>query len=180
MNKEKVAVYIDGGNTYRRLKKLGIPNKEKRFDFSDFIMHLVGDRELISKRYYVGVVKNITKTEKEEKMVKSQQKFLDGLRNDGFDVKLGKIMYDNGKIREKGVDVKMSLDITIGAVDHLYDTAIIISSDTDLIPVIKYVKNNKSKKVEYIGFGDNPSFGMIKETTLSRIFSYTDLVSFEK
>lgn len=180
MNKERVAVYIDGGNTYRRLKNLGIPKEDTKFNLADFIKYLVGDRELISKRYYVGVVKNITKTEKEERMVKSQQKFLDGLRNDGFDIKLGKIMYDNGKIREKGVDVKISLDIVIGAVDNLYDTAIIISSDTDLIPVIKYVKNNKNRKVEYIGFGDNPSFGMIKETSLSRIFSYPDLIIFEK
>ena len=88
-------------------------------------------------------------------------------------------MYDDGNIREKGVDVKLAVDLMIGAVDNLYDTAIIISSDTDLIPAIKYIRNAKKKNIEYVGFGDTPSFGMIKESSISRIFSNTDLVKFQ-
>jgi hypothetical protein len=79
MKKERVAVYIDGGNTYRRLKNLDIPQKEKRFDYSAFVAHLVGERTLISKRYYVGIVRNVDESDKAEKMVRSQQKFLKNL-----------------------------------------------------------------------------------------------------
>ena len=179
MEKEKIAIYIDGSNTYKRLKNLGIPKKSTRFDYSIFIKHLVGDRTLVSKRYYVGIVRNIDQSEKAEKMVRSQQKFLNSLKNEGFDIKPGKIMYDDGNIREKGVDVKLAVDLMIGAVDNLYDTAIIISSDTDLIPAIKYIRNAKKKNIEYVGFGDTPSFGMIKESSISRIFSNTDLVKFQ-
>ena len=82
---EVIAVYIDGGNTYRRLREIGVPKKSKRFDFSAFAAHLVGDRSLGSKRYYVGIVKNFENTEKGEKMAKSQQKFLEGLRAEDFD-----------------------------------------------------------------------------------------------
>lgn len=179
MKKEIVAVYIDGSNTYKRLKNLGVPQKPTRFDYSVFTEHLVGDRNLLSKRYYVGIVRNIDRSEKAEEMVKSQQKFLNNLRAEGFEIKPGKIMYDDGNIREKGVDVKLSVDLVIGAVDNLYDTAIVISSDTDLIPAIKYVRNAKKKNVEYIGFGATPSFGMIKESSVPRIFSNTDLVQFQ-
>lgn len=178
--KEKVTVYIDGGNTYRRLKDLGIPEKFARVDYSAFIEHLVGDRELISKRYYVGIVKNVDNSDKGEKMVKDQQRFLDSLKQEKFDIKYGRIMYDDGKIREKGVDVKLALDLVIGAVDDIYDTALIISSDTDLIPAIKYVRKAKGKNVEYIGFGSNPSFGMIRESTIPRVFSNVDMVKFQK
>lgn len=174
----RVAVYIDGGNTYQRLKLLGIPKAGQRFSFSSFIEHLVGKRQLVSKRYYVGVVRNIDGTEKSEKMVKSQQKFLSGLEKEGFIIKYGKIMYDAGKIREKGVDVKLALDIAIGAVDDLYDIAVIVSSDTDLIPSIQYVRNAKMKKVEYVGFGNSPSLGLVREANESRIFSLEDLNSF--
>ena len=153
MKKEIVAIYIDGSNTYKRLKSLGIPQKLNRFDYSAFVQHLVGNRELISKRYYVGIVKNVDGSEQSEKMVRSQQKFLNGLQIEGFKIKSGRIMYDGGSIREKGVDVKLSVDLVIGAVDDIYDTAIVISSDTDLIPAIKYVRKAKNKKVEYIGFG---------------------------
>ena len=179
MKKEMIAVYIDGGNTYKRLKTLGIPQKSSRFDYSAFVEHLVGNRNLISKRYYVGIVKNVDGSEKSEKMVRSQQKFLNGLRNERFEIKAGRIMYDDGNIREKGVDVKLSVDLVIGAVDDIYDTAIVISSDTDLIPAIKYVRKAKMKKVEYIGFGSTPSLGLIKESSTPRIFSDTDLSQFQ-
>ncbi|HCR36353.1 TPA: hypothetical protein DIU22_04940 [Candidatus Woesebacteria bacterium] len=178
--KEKVAVYIDGGNTYRRLKELGIPQKFARFDYSSFVEHLVGDRELISKRQYIGIVKNIDNSEKAEKMVRDQQKFLDGLKVEGFDIKYGKIMYDGGNIREKGVDIKLAVDLVIGATDNLYDTAIVISSDTDLIPAIKYVCKAKKKSLEYIGFGSSPSLGMIKESSIPRVFSNIDMVKFQR
>lgn len=71
-------------------------------------------------------------------------------------------MYDN-KIREKGVDVQIAIDLVIGVAENSYDTAIVVSSDTDLIPAIKYVRS-KGKIVEYVGFPHAPSFGMIKES----------------
>ena len=39
--------------------------------------------------------------------------------------------------REKGVDVLMALDISIGARSDLFDVAIIASADTDLIPALE-------------------------------------------
>jgi uncharacterized LabA/DUF88 family protein len=176
--KPRVAVYIDGSNTYNKLKSFGIPDKIHRFSLSNFVDHLVGDRERVSKRYYVGIVKNHDNSAKGEAMVKGQQKFLEGLRSDGFIVKSGKIMYD-GKIREKGVDVKLSVDLVVGAADNMYDVAIVISSDTDLIPAIKYVRSGKKKIVEYIGFAGAPSFGMIKESDVQRLFSKDDLLPFQ-
>lgn len=179
--KQRIAVYIDGGNIYKRLKEIKIPEKKKKFDYSAFIDYLVDNRKLISKRYYVGIVKNFDNSEKGENMVKGQQKFLESLRSENFDIKKGKIMYDNkDRIREKGVDVKLSVDLVIGAVDNLYDTAIVISSDTDLIPAIKYIRHVKKKNVEYIGFSNNPSLGMIKEASDSRVFSNVDMLKFQK
>ena len=177
--KEKVAIYIDGSNTYNKLKKLGLPEEGKRFDFSAFVDHLTGSRQLVSKRYYVGIVRNHDNSEKSEELVKKQQQFLETLRSSGFEVKAGKIMYDGGRIREKGVDVKLAIDLVVGAADNLYDTAIVISSDTDLIPAIKYALNGKKKKVEYVGFACGPSFGMIKECTAQRLLVKEDLSSFQ-
>jgi uncharacterized LabA/DUF88 family protein len=176
--KDKVVVYIDGGNTYRKLKELGLPQKDKRFNYSAFVNHLVGERNLVSKRYYVGIVKNHDNSKKGEDMVKSQQKFLSGLENEGFVIKRGRIMYDGKRIREKGVDVKLSIDLVIGAVDHLYDTAIVVSSDTDLIPAIQYVRNGKNKQVEYIGFTHSPSLGLVAQTK-PRLLAESDLMPFQ-
>lgn len=171
LKREKVAIYIDGGNTYRKLKDLGLPDEGRRFDFNAFANHLVGDRELVSKRYYVGQLRNTDKTEKSEMLVRKQQIFLETLRAANYDVKLGKIMYDAGRIREKGVDVKLAIEIVIGASDNLYDTA--------LIPALKYAVNGKKKNIEYIGFAGYPSYGMIKESTIQRILSREDLIPFQ-
>ena len=177
--KERVAVYIDGSNTYNKLKALGLPDEIKRFDYAAFMAHLVGERTLISKRYYVGIVRNHDGSEKSEKLVRKQQQFLERLRLTDFEIKSGKIMYDGGRIREKGVDVKLAIDLVIGAADDLYDTAIVISSDTDLIPAIKYVLNGKKKKIEYVGFAGAPSLGMIKECSTQRLFAREDLTPFQ-
>ena len=175
---ERVAVYFDGSNTYNKLKALGLPEDDKRFDFSAFVSHIVGERKLISKRYYVGIVRNHDLSEKSEKLVRKQQQFLETLRSTDFEVKPGRIMYDGGRIREKGVDVKLAVDLVIGASDNLYDTAVVVSSDTDLIPAIKYARYKK-KNVEYVGFAGEPSLGMIKECGSQRLFAKEDLLPFQ-
>lgn len=173
---ERVAVYIDGGNFYRRLIEAQFP-RGKVFNYPKFAEYLANGRVLVSKRYYVGIVRNIDNTPKSERMVQSQQKFLAGLENDGFAVKRGRIVYDHA-IREKGVDVKLATDLVIGAVDDLYDTAIVVSSDTDLIPALKYLKFKK-KKIEYVGFSHSPSLGILKSADSSVLLRPQDIQTFQ-
>lgn len=73
--------------------------------------------------------------------------------------------------------MKIATDILVGAYEDLYDTAILVSSDTDLIPAIQKSKS-LGKKVEYIGFGHNPSFAMQKHCNISRLLVKDDLKRF--
>ena len=88
-------------------------------------------------------------------------------------------MYDAGKPREKGTDVKIAVDLIVGAVDDEYDTAILISSDTDLIPALKYIRY-KNKRIEYVGFSHAPSFGIQKNVDFSRLFLPEEIHKFIK
>ncbi len=88
-------------------------------------------------------------------------------------------MYDGGKIREKGTDVKIAVDLIIGAVDNHYDTAILISSDTDLIPAVSCVKY-RNKKIEYVGFSHALSLGMQKYANISRLLLPEDIERFKE
>ena len=155
--KETVAVYIDGGNLYRRLKDFNIPKNKNRFNYLAFIKYLVGDRGIVSKRYYIGTVKNVDGSKKSEKMVRGQQKFLDGIEREGFEIKRGKIMYDEGNIREKGVDVKLATDLISNAINNKYDMAILVSNDSDFVPAIKEVQKI-GKQVWNINFPKRKSF----------------------
>lgn len=170
-NKERVAVYIDGSNFYKYLKnkEISFP-KGVKFDYSGFVDELVGDRDLISKRYYVGIARDFDGSEKSKRIVRGQQKFLSKIEDEGFVIKRGRLMYDDGDVREKGTDVKIATDLITGAVDDWYDTAILVSSDTDLIPAVKYVRY-KGKKFEYVGFSHSPSLGMQKHADFSLLLT---------
>lgn len=172
----RVAIYIDGSNFYNRLRDAGI-SKGIRFDLSALSTFLLRGRQLVSKRYYVGIVRNHDHTEKSQRLVMEQQKFLSGLETERFVVNRGRIVYDH-KIREKGVDVKLAVDLVIGAADDLYDVAVVVSSDTDLIPAIQYVRRYKNKQVEYVGFAAKPSLGMARESSLSVLLLPEDLQRF--
>lgn len=188
MPKERVKIYIDGGNTYQALFKesknfkdgsivQSIVPKDKKFNFKKFSDFLSStSRECTGKSYYVGIVRNFDQSTKSGKMVSSQQKFLAALEADGFVIERGKIVYDH-KIREKGVDVKIAIDMVIDGIENKYDTAILVSSDTDLIPAIRYLRL-KGKRVEYIGFSNFLSYGMLKECDDQRILGTTELQNF--
>jgi uncharacterized LabA/DUF88 family protein len=41
--------------------------------------------------------------------------------------------------REKGIDVRIALDMAMGAVRDTYDVAVLVSADTDLVPALEVV-----------------------------------------
>jgi uncharacterized LabA/DUF88 family protein len=167
-----VAIFIDGGNFYQRLREAGLQRGVK-FDYPGFIKLLLRGRTPVSQAYYIGIVRNHDQTEQSQKRVADQQKFLGKLEAEGFAIKRGRIVYDH-KIREKGVDVQIAIDVVTGAADDLYDTAVIVSSDTDLVPAVKYVRA-KGKQVEYVGFSARPSLGMARESSLSILLLPEDI-----
>ena len=173
---KRVAVYIDGSNLYHKLKDLAVENTLD-FNYRALSDYLARGRKVVSYRYYIGVVRAKTGNVKANKMRMEQQKLFSNLEKQGFCIKQGYLMENGGKFHEKGVDVKIAIDMLIGAYDNLYDVAILISSDTDLILAIKHVKYLK-KEIEYIGFSHRPSFGLQKNVSLSRLLIKDDLLPF--
>lgn len=53
---KRVAIYIDGSNLYYKLKDLSIKNTTG-FNYKALADYLARNREVISYRYYVGVVR---------------------------------------------------------------------------------------------------------------------------
>ncbi len=122
-------------------------------DYVQLAELLSDGRDCRSKRFYIGILRNYKGTDEGERLVEGQRRFLGNLaRRDGYIVKKGRMHYDDAVPREKGVDVKIAIDLVVGAIDDLFDTAILVSSDTDLIPAIKYARH-KGKQVEYVAVG---------------------------
>lgn len=212
--KERVQVYMDGGNFYHLvLKKLKIASLD--FSFDNFVNFLVGERDLnsIGKRYYVGTVREIQGDEYSKRAMSEQTRLFGKLdkghwqkKTSKLRTRLEKIIIDQRtldykklhkkgikeiqftRMREKGIDVKLAVDLMVGAIDDRYDTAIVISSDTDLAPAIDFVRHRFNKKIEYIGFSipdeikrendTKASQNLIGRSDISRVLVKEDIVKF--
>ena len=177
-DKKRIAIYIDGSNFYFKLKSLGLKNLIN-FNFRGFVDWLVRDRMTISRRYYVGAIRAKENDKRGQELRQDQQRLFSHLTlpSQDFIIERGYLMESNGKYHEKGVDVKLAVDLLVGAYDDLYDVAVIISSDTDLIPAIQKVRYLK-KEVEYIGFAHQPSLALQRYANLSRLIIKEELDQF--
>jgi len=213
---EKVDIFIDAGNFYHTvLKKLNC--HEADFDFEKFVEFLKGDsREIATcgKRYYVGTVREKMNGHESKQAMVNQTTLFSNLMKTRWMIKTSKLrtrlekikvddrMQDYKKIlqagvteiiyersREKGIDVKLATDLIVGAVDNTYDTAIVVSSDADLIPAIQWVRGRMKKKIEYIGFSiahsegfdaTRPTNSLIYNSDVQRVLSANDIKAFIK
>lgn len=175
MNKHRCIVLIDGSNFYFKLKDLDLHN-ELAFDFSGFASMLCSKGKLIDCTYYVGAVRT-DGTKHVQKLFDKQQKLLAHLKKHKFRYSLGYLLKSKGKIREKGVDVNIAVDIVSGVLKDKGDHFILVSSDTDLLPAILIAKE-AGKLIEYVGFSHKPSLAMVANCTESRLLKKEDLFPF--
>ena len=170
-NKKRLAVFIDGSNFYFKLKSLEIKNLS-RFNFRGLIDWLARDREIVSAGYYVGVVRAKPNDERGQKLRRAQRDLFNFLnsRAQRITVHRGYLMKNDNAFHEKGVDVKIATDLLVGAYENLYDEALIISSDTDLIPAILDARK-EGKQIIYVGFTNFISKAL--KTNCSKTFVIT-------
>lgn len=175
---ERIFIAVDGSNFYHRLKEIPeLKGKLLSFDYRLFATWLVGERHLSQSKYYIGVIRAHPGDAKGQQMRRDQQRLFSRLRKAGWNTEFGYILDVDGKRHEKGVDVHIATDILIGAYEDIYDTLILVSSDTDLIPALAKTRE-KGKKVEYVGFSHKPSYGLIAHSDIRRLLRMEDLEQF--
>lgn len=208
---EKIYIIIDSSNFYNLvLKKLGIQDVD--FNFESFANFLANRREIIKegKRFYVATVRE--NIESKEAMINQTTVFSNLIKSGNWKILTSKLKTRTEKIKidkrvsnyenilksgikeiiytrskEKGIDVKIAVDLIMGALDNKYETAILVSSDTDLIPALDLVRFRFKKKIEYIGFSlpkteiyeeTKPVPRMIGKTDIQRVLIKSDIEPF--
>ncbi|MBU2613314.1 NYN domain-containing protein [Patescibacteria group bacterium] len=210
----RVQIFIDGGNFHHlALKSLGI--KAVEFDFDAFALFLADGRTVteMGKRYYVGTVREKEGDERSKQVMARQTQLFNTLKKTAWQIKTSKLRERSERIfidsrvddfqtikkkgvseivyktfREKGIDVKIATDLVAGALDDKYDAAILVSSDTDLVPMVDWIRFRLNKKVEYIGFsipdasgkGNDvkPTQALISRTDVQRVLVESDVRRF--
>lgn len=161
---KSVFVFIDGGNFYFKLKNLTSRLSGKYslldFNFRKFAEWLVQPNELIEVRYYLGVVSRQKDDSKSEELYANQQKLFRKLQRQNIIVTLGQLIRHPDKTyHEKGVDVRLAVEMIRFARENKYDIAYLVSSDTDLVAAVEEVRAF-GKRIQYVGIPKGQSYGL--------------------
>lgn len=142
----RVAVFIDGFNLYYGLRaKHG--RKYLWLDLAEVSRRLLRPGQtLAGVHYYTAAVRNDPASQR------NQRVYLDALRaRGGVDVKLGryqeKVLSCRGcgaswtTYEEKETDVNIAVALVAGGVRNEFDTALVLSADSDLCPAVRTLKS---------------------------------------
>lgn len=150
---ERISFFIDGFNLYHSLKQNS--PQSRWLDLHALCSAFLKDDEAIEKIYYFTALSwNPSKAEKHKRYIKA-------LRTKGVIPVLGKFKSVQKRCNicgryyetheEKRTDVNIAMSLFEDGMKDLYDKAVIISGDSDLIPPIEKVQSNfPSKKIGVI------------------------------
>ena len=115
---------------------------------------------------------------KSEQMYADQQKLLRRLQRQNIIITLGQLIRHPDKtFHEKGVDVRLAVEMIRFARRNAYDIGYLVSSDTDLVPAVEEVQSF-GKSIQYVGIAKGQSFGLTKVANDVRLLRPEDIKPF--
>ncbi len=172
----KVILFIDGENF---LHKIGNVLRDEDIDKNKVDLALIDLNNLFRealrgfklsrKIFYAARLHLHPNTKRKSKeLIKLQRKLRNHLINQGYEfIIAGNVRAQNvnNKVvfREKGIDVKIAVDLISLACDKKLETAILCSSDSDLQPAVKELQE-RGIEIIYLGFEANPNKGLTYTT----------------
>jgi len=173
----KTVLYVDGENLRHYLEEVlrgkKITGKNAsilKIDLSKLLGISLKGIRISKKIFYAAKLKEHKETlDKSKELIKRQRILKTKLEKQAFEfvmsgnVRAQRVIVDKKTkviFKEKGVDVKIAVDLVIAACEGKVKTAIICSSDSDLQPAVKEIKN-RGVKVIYLGFEIRPNKGLM-------------------
>src|SRR3989338_4462397 len=168
----KSILFIDGENFLHKveevLKEEGIAKHIfdlALIDFNKLFKEPLKSFDISRKIFYVSRLHVHPETKKKSlELIKFQRKLRNNLVKQGYEfiiagnVRAQKVG-DRIVFREKGVDVKIAVDLVAFACDKKMESAALCSSDSDLQPAVVELKD-RGIEIVYVGFETNPNKGL--------------------
>jgi uncharacterized LabA/DUF88 family protein len=190
----ETVLLVDGENFKGKIKTIFKEAGKKRPQWNEYDFKGLFDKVLqgvaIDRTifYFARVKEHSESREKSKQLIEEQRLLKNHLEQLGFEVILsGRVRGQwegEGKkktlvFKEKGVDVKIAVDMVSLACDKKVKEIILGSSDSDLQPAIKEVRDRKVNCV-YLGFEAQPNKGLTYTTNRTLLIRNSELFEFEK
>lgn len=186
---------VDGENFKRKIGTVFKSLSKKRpvwheYDFKGLIDKVLKDIKVERTIFYFARVKEHPDTkDKSRTLIEEQRLLKTHLEKQGFEVILsGRVrgQLEDGFLKkrilvfkEKGVDVKIAVDMVSWSCDKRVDTIVLGSSDSDLQPAIKEVRRRKVICV-YLGFENEPNKGLTFTTNRTILIRNSEVLEFSR
>lgn len=134
--------------------------------------------------YFARIKKHSKSSGKSKQLIEEQRLLKTHLEGCGFKVIMaGSVRGNINKagvlvFKEKGVDVRIGVDMVVLACDKKADLIILGSSDSDLQPAIKEVSTRGINCI-YLGFEMQPNKGMTYTTTRTILIRNSEVIAFK-
>lgn len=189
----KTILFIDGRNFISKINSVVNPSRGKEVNFSIYnfaglLDKVLADIIVDKKIFYIGRLTSHEETkEKSAKLIERQRELKTHLERQGFEVVYAGRVRGYEEIcpkghkflsfKEKGVDVRITVDMITFAHNKELKTAIIASSDSDLQPGIRELEKMGVERI-YLGFEISPNKGLSYTTNRTILIRNSEAVEF--
>jgi len=152
--KERVVIFIDGSNIFHAIRALNI-----KIDYNKLVSFLSEGKYLIRAYYYSAMprVEDVEKDTPEWDSLMRQRKFISELKNMGIKPRMANLRkLATGEWLEKEVDIMLATDMLALAFRNAYDTAVLVSGDSDFCYTVETIQD-LGKRVVNATFKRNSS-----------------------
>lgn len=189
----KCVLYIDGENLkfyikdVFKLASIRKPYSLEKIDYYNLFSSALTGISLNEKRFYSARLREhrgfLTKS---RKLIQKQRVLKTHLESQGFEFIIAgnvrkQTVLVNGRrktiFREKGVDVRIAVDLVTEACDGDSDinSVVLCSSDSDLQPAVSEVKK-RGVEVVYLGFEISPNKGLTYTTNRTILLRNSEVI----
>ncbi len=186
----KTILFIDGRNFLDKIRS-AVGKKDIDFSIYNFrglINKVLADIKTDERIFYFGkLIEHPETIQKSRELIEKLRLLKANLEKQGFKVILtGRVRghiekcikgHETFTFKEKGVDVRIAVDIVSLACDNKLKTVIIGSSDSDLQPAIIELKNRKIDRI-YLGFETSPNKGLTYTTNRTILIRNSEAADF--